>query len=119
MTDWLPRVRDCFVSERLFYSHHARSEMANEEFGEVREHEEEADMKCIVCHGSEIAEADVTEEFASGNDIVCFTVRTPVCRTCGERYYGSRTMRILDNMKDKVRAGKANVREVGRVLACA
>ena len=39
MTEWLSRVRDCFQSERILYSRHARSEMANEEFGEVREHE--------------------------------------------------------------------------------
>ncbi len=76
-------------------------------------------MKCIVCHGDEICETDVIEEFPSGNDIVCFAVRTPVCKTCGERYYDRRTMRLLEDMQEKVRAGTADVRQVGKVLACA
>lgn len=76
-------------------------------------------MKCIVCHGKEIVETDVIEEFACGNDIVCYSIRTPVCKTCGERYYDRRTMRLLEDMQGKVRSGTANVREVGRVLTCA
>lgn len=39
MTEWLLRVRDCFRSDQVLYSRHARSEMAGEEFGEVSEHD--------------------------------------------------------------------------------
>ena len=39
MTDWLLRVREWFRADQVLYSRHARSEMAHEEFGEVREHE--------------------------------------------------------------------------------
>ena len=75
-------------------------------------------MKCVVCHGTEIEVAEVNEEFATGNDIVCFTVSTPVCRTCGERYYDRHTMQLLEDVEAKVSRGEANLEEVGRVLAC-
>ena len=76
-------------------------------------------MKCVVCHGDQIEKQEVSEEFAAGKDIVCFSVRVPVCQTCGERYYDRRTMRLLEEMEQKVREGNAQLREVGKVLACA
>ena len=76
-------------------------------------------MKCIICHGDQIEPREVSEEFSAGQDIVCFNVTVPVCRTCGERYYDRKTMRLLEEMEEKVRKGNAALREVGKVLACA
>ena len=50
-------------------------------------------MKCIVCHGEDICEKNVTEEFHVGNDIVEVPIVTLVCATCGERYYDPPMMR--------------------------
>lgn len=37
--DWLKVIRDCFDTEAILYSRHARFEMENEEFGKIFEHE--------------------------------------------------------------------------------
>ena len=37
--DWLIIIRDCFDSDAVLYSRHARFEMENEEFGKILEHE--------------------------------------------------------------------------------
>ena len=76
-------------------------------------------MKCIVCHGDQIEPQEVTEEFSTGSDIVCFRVTVPVCKTCGERYYDRKTIRLLEEMEERVQKGHAPLREVGKVLACA
>lgn len=55
-------------------------------------------MKCIICHGEEIAPADVFEEIEVGSDIVRVPVTVLVCRTCGERYYDRATVRWLERV---------------------
>jgi hypothetical protein len=35
----IERIRKCFEHGKVFYSRHARTEMENEEFGEIREQE--------------------------------------------------------------------------------
>ena len=76
-------------------------------------------MKCVVCHGDEIEPREVYEEILADPDIVQFRVTVPVCLTCGERYYDRKTMRLLEDMEEKVRRGDASLQQVGRVLACA
>jgi YgiT-type zinc finger domain-containing protein len=73
-------------------------------------------MKCIVCHGEGIPVTEVKEELRRKNDIVWVPIRIPVCRTCGERYYDRRTIRFLEDVEQKLRAGKAPLQEVGKVL---
>ena len=43
-------------------------------------------------------------------------VHVPVCGTCGERYYDRRTMQYLEDVTQKLKAGKTPLREVGKVL---
>ena len=45
-----------------------------------------------------------------------FPIRIPVCRTCGERYYDRRTVRFLEEVAQKLKAGQARLQEVGKVL---
>ena len=73
-------------------------------------------MKCIVCHGGDIPVTEVKEELRRKNDIVYVPIRIPVCRTCGERYYDRRTIRFLEDVEQKLKAGKAPLQEVGKVL---
>ena len=58
-------------------------------------------MKCVVCHGNEIESMDVKEEIVIDDDIVYIPIKVPVCKTCGERYYDRRTIRFLEEIKEK------------------
>ncbi|MBI4639688.1 MAG: YgiT-type zinc finger protein [Candidatus Tectomicrobia bacterium] len=73
-------------------------------------------MKCIICHGEDIKVTDVKEELKIKNDIVYVPIQIPVCRTCGERYYDRRTIRFLEDTEQKLREGKANLQEIGKIL---
>ena len=73
-------------------------------------------MKCIVCHGEDIPVTGVYEELKLKSDIVCVSIQIPVCRACGERYYDRRTVRFLEEAEAKLREGKANLEEVGKVM---
>lgn len=55
-------------------------------------------MKCIICHGAQVSQAEVFEEIPVGLDIVRVPVTVMVCRTCGERYYDRATMRHLERV---------------------
>jgi YgiT-type zinc finger domain-containing protein len=59
-------------------------------------------MKCVICNGNEIETNEVKEEFVVGNDIIYVPIRIPVCKTCGERYYDRKTVRFLEEIKDKL-----------------
>ncbi len=73
-------------------------------------------MKCIVCYGQEIEVQEVKEEIQVGEDLVYVPIETPVCQSCGERYYDRKTMRYLEEVVEEVKAGNGKVREVGRLL---
>ena len=73
-------------------------------------------MKCIICHGEQIAQADVFEEIPVGSDIVRVPVRVMVCRSCGERYYDRATMRHLERVREDVAKDRARLQVVGKVL---
>ena len=73
-------------------------------------------MKCVICHGDDIREKNVHEELQAGSDVVHVPVKLQVCHTCGERYYDRRAMRFLEEVEQKLKEGKAQLREVGKVL---
>ena len=58
-------------------------------------------MKCVVCHGENI----------------CVVVATPVCQPCGARYYDRKTVQYRVDLEAEGRAGRGNVRHVGKVLS--
>jgi YgiT-type zinc finger domain-containing protein len=74
-------------------------------------------MKCIVCHGEDICEKNVTEEFHVGSDIVEVPISTLVCAKCGERYYDPPMMRYLDKIEEELKAGQIKLPETGRIYA--
>ena len=37
--DWITRLRRCFEADAVYYTHHAKAEMENEEFGEILDSE--------------------------------------------------------------------------------
>ena len=73
-------------------------------------------MKCVVCHGEEVQVGEIKEEVRVENDIIRVPLHIPVYRTCGERYYDRRTIRFLEEIEQKLREGRAGLREVGKVL---
>jgi YgiT-type zinc finger domain-containing protein len=75
-------------------------------------------MKCIICHGQEIETAEVQEALRVGPDVAYVRVATPVCGTCGERYYSRQTIRFLEQVERDLASGRLKVHAVGRVLEC-
>jgi YgiT-type zinc finger domain-containing protein len=73
-------------------------------------------MKCIICHGEQIARADVFEEIQFGSDIVRVPVTVMLCGTCGERYYDRATMRHLERVREDVVGDRAQLQVIGKVL---
>ena len=72
-------------------------------------------MRCIICHGEDIRLTAVRRSWLE-NNIVYVPIHTPVCRTCGERYYDRRTIRFLEEVKRKLGRKKLLCKEVGKVL---
>ena len=73
-------------------------------------------MKCIICHGEQISQAEVFEEIPVGSDIVRVPVKTMVCETCGERYYDRGTMRHLERVREDVAKDRTQLQVIGKVL---
>lgn len=73
-------------------------------------------MKCLICNGDDIHVEEVREEIRVEKDIVRIPVQTPVCKTCGERYYDRRTVRYLEEMAQKLQSGQIDLQQVGKVL---
>ena len=73
-------------------------------------------MKCLICHGVDIQIEEVREEIKVGKNIVYIPIQTPVCHTCGEKYYDRRTMRYLEDMEHKLQLRQIHLQEVGKVL---
>lgn len=84
--------------------------------GKIIEGGKDKMLKCIICQGEDIQTTEVKEELKVKNDIVYVPIQILVCRACGERYYDRRTIRFLEEVEKKLREGKANLQEVGKVL---
>ena len=75
-------------------------------------------MQCIICHSEDITRRVVQEEIPLGDDLVRVPVEVLVCSACGERYYDRRTVRYLEEVERKLKAGELNLRSSGRLLVC-
>ena len=73
-------------------------------------------MKCIICHGEQISQAEVFEEIPVGSDIVRVPIRVMVCETCGERSYDRATMRHLERVRKDVARDRTQLQVIGKVL---
>ena len=73
-------------------------------------------MKCVICKGIDIERRLVDEEIKTGSDVVLIPVEVMVCKTCGERYYGRKAMRYLEEIEAKILEGKISFEPIGRVL---
>ena len=76
----------------------------------------EKKMRCLICHGEDVQTKQVREEIKVDKNIICIPIQTPVCHTCGERYYNRRTVRYLEEMERKLQSSTVHLQEIGKVL---
>ena len=72
-------------------------------------------MKCVICKSSEIEIKKVDEEIKLGSDIFLVSVQVLVCLNCGERYYDTKAMRKLEEMREKLERKTVELEDVGKV----
>ena len=73
-------------------------------------------MKCVICKSLDIQMKMVEEEVKSGRDIVLIPIEVLVCQICGERYYDRKTMKKIEDIRDRLKRQDVEVEEVGKVL---
>ena len=73
-------------------------------------------MKCVVCKGSDIELKTVDEQIRKGRDIILVPMSILVCSNCGERYYDRKSMRKIEDIRNKVQNQELDVEEVGKVM---
>jgi YgiT-type zinc finger domain-containing protein len=74
-------------------------------------------MKCIICHNDNIEKSTVQEEFIHNNDIITIQIDIPICKNCGERYYDRKTVRYLEDIRNKIKNNELKYKEIGKVLS--
>jgi YgiT-type zinc finger domain-containing protein len=60
-------------------------------------------MKCIVCKGSDIELKTVDEQIRTERDIILVPMNILVCSNCGERYYDRKSMRKIEEIRNKLK----------------
>ena len=73
-------------------------------------------MRCVICGSPDVEKRKVEEETRLENDVVLFPIEGLVCLNCGERYYDRRTVRLLEEVEEEIRANRMALQSVGRVL---
>ena len=73
-------------------------------------------MKCIVCKGSDIEPKTVDEQIRTGRDILLVPMNILVCSNCGERYYDRKSIRKIEEIRNKLKNKELEVEEVGKVM---
>ena len=73
-------------------------------------------MKCIVCKSPDIELKNVDEQIRKGGDIILIPINILVCSNCGERYYNRKSMRKIEDIREKVQNQDLDVEEVGKVM---
>ena len=73
-------------------------------------------MKCIVCKNTDIELKTVDEQIKNGRDIILVPMDILVCSNCGERYYDRKSMRKIEDIRNKVQNQEIDVEEVGKVM---
>ncbi|MGB7533447.1 MAG: YgiT-type zinc finger protein [Halobacteriota archaeon] len=76
-------------------------------------------MRCVICGSQDIEHKEVEEEIKVGNDIVIVPAKVMVCMNCGERYYDRETMKMLEEVEDKIEKKQLKFELMGKVLKVA
>ena len=73
-------------------------------------------MRCIVCKSTDIGLKTVDEQIRKGRDIILVPMDISICSNCGERYYDRKSMRKIEDIRNKVQNQELDVEEVGKVM---
>ncbi|MEI7813087.1 MAG: hypothetical protein WCJ01_11800 [Ignavibacteria bacterium] len=73
-------------------------------------------MKCVICKSPDITLKMVEEEIKVKNDIILYPVEVLVCSNCTERYYDTKMMRKLEEIKTKIEKKELAVKDIGKVF---
>ncbi|MBU4221607.1 MAG: type II toxin-antitoxin system MqsA family antitoxin [Euryarchaeota archaeon] len=73
-------------------------------------------MKCVICGSQDIKEKKVDEEIKLENDLVMVNINALVCSSCGERYYNRQTMKMLEDIEEKLKNSKVKLKVIGSIL---
>lgn len=73
-------------------------------------------MRCVICSSPDIEKKRVEEAVRLENDVVLFPIEVLVCLNCGERYYDRRTVKLLEEVEEEIKAKRMDLQAVGRVL---
>ena len=73
-------------------------------------------MKCVICGSPDIKEKNVDEEIKLENDIVMVSIKTLVCGSCGERYYDRKTLKMIEDIKEKLQNRTVRLDVIGSIL---
>ena len=57
-------------------------------------------MKCVICKNGEVQTATVQAEIKVGCDRLLVPVHAEACRECGEAYYSSEVLRLLERVRE-------------------
>jgi YgiT-type zinc finger domain-containing protein len=76
-------------------------------------------MRCVICGSPDIEDKEVEEEIKVGNDIIIVPIKVKVCMNCGERYYDRETMKMLEDVEDKIEKRQLKFELIGKVLKVA
>ena len=73
-------------------------------------------MKCVICKSTDIEPKTVDEQIRAGEDIVLVPMTILVCSSCGERYYDSKSMRKIEQIRSKLKNQNLEVKQVGKIM---
>lgn len=77
---------------------------------------EEKTLKCVICDSQDIKKKNVDEEIRLENDVVMVNINTLVCGSCGERYYTRQTLKMLEEIEEKLRDRIVELDVIGSVF---
>ena len=73
-------------------------------------------MRCVVCKGSDIELKTVDEQIRTERNIILVQMEILVCSNCGERYYDRKSMRKIEEIRNKLKNKELYVEEIGKVM---
>ena len=73
-------------------------------------------MRCVVCKGQNIEHKNVDEQIRTEKDIILVPMKILVCSSCGERYYDRKSIRKIEDIRNKLKHKELDVKEIGKVM---
>jgi YgiT-type zinc finger domain-containing protein len=70
------------------------------------------------CGSKDLEDREVEKLVRGGDDVAALRVRATVCHRCGERYFSTNVVQVLEKARRRLEGGElGGFRALGRVLA--